>query len=268
MKHVNRAFSAGTHSGKKDRLDKLLVELNLAPTRARARALILAGRVKVESQVVDKAGALVKPGSAIEVAEGSEFASRGGEKLEHALGHFRPKIEGKVVLDVGASTGGFTDCLLRRGARKVYAVDVGYGQLAWRLRGDPRVVVMDRTNARGLTPEMFDERPVFAVIDVSFISLTLVLGPVADVLVDRGEIIALIKPQFEAGRGKVGKGGVVRDAAVHAQVIEKIVGFAQRSGLDSKGMVESPLLGPAGNKEFFVYLVKSGRSGSRMTKAG
>ncbi len=228
----------------------------------------MAGRVKVESQVVDKAGALVKPGSNIEVAEGGEFASRGGEKLQHALEHFRPKIEGIVALDVGASTGGFTDCLLKRGARKVYAVDVGYGQLAWRLRDDPRVVVIDRTNARALKPEMFDERPELAVIDVAFISLTLVLGPVADVLVDEGEIVALIKPQFEAGREKVGKGGVVRDAAVHAQVIEKVGDFAQGIGLDSKGTVESPLLGPAGNKEFFIYLSKSGRSGNYMTGAG
>lgn len=222
----------------------------------------MAGCVKVDSRVVDKAGASVKPGSTIEVAEGGDFASRGGEKLEHALAHFRPKIEGKVVLDVGASTGGFTDCLLRRGARKVYAVDVGYGQLAWRLRGDPRVVVMERTNARALTPKMFDERPVLAVIDVSFISLTIVLGPVAEVIADEGEIIALIKPQFEAGREKVGKGGVVRDAAVHAQVIEKVADFAQGIELDSRGTVESPLLGPAGNKEFFIHLVKSGRSGT------
>lgn len=243
---------------KKDRLDKLLVELKLAPTRARARALILAGRVKVNSQVVDKAGALIQPGDSIEVAKENEFASRGGEKLEYAIRHFHPDIGGKVALDVGASTGGFTDCLLRHGARKVYAVDVGYGQLAWRLRGDPRVVVIERTNARNLTPEMFDERPQFATIDVSFISLTLILPPVAEVLTQEAEILALIKPQFEAGREHVGKGGVVRDASVHARVIEKVTDFASGLGLASGGTVESPMLGPAGNREFFVYLAKPG----------
>jgi 23S rRNA (cytidine1920-2'-O)/16S rRNA (cytidine1409-2'-O)-methyltransferase len=242
---------------KKDRLDRLLVESKLAPTRARARALILGGRVRVDSQVADKAGALVKPGSTIEVLEQNEFVSRGGEKLEYAVQHFRPEIEGKVALDVGASTGGFTDCLLQHGARKVYAVDVGYGQLAWQLRNDSRVVVMERTNARNLAPEMFDEQPQFATIDVSFISLTLVLPPVAAVLSEDGEIFALIKPQFEAGRENVGKGGVVRDEAVHKQVIEKIASFALDMGLRSMGVVESPLLGPAGNKEFFIYLAKS-----------
>ena len=256
MKYTKRYRSVEAIADKKDRLDKLLVELNLVPTRAKARALILAGRVKVDSHVIDKAGTSVKPGSSIEVAEGSGFASRGGEKLEHAIGHFRAEIEDKVALDVGASTGGFTDCLLQHGARKVYAVDVGYGQLAWALRTDPRVIVMDRTNARALTPEMFEERPQLASIDVAFISLTLVLPAVAGVLCDDGEILALIKPQFEAGRRHVGKGGVVRDAAVHEKVVEKIVGFAAERGLSSRGVVESPLLGPAGNKEFFAYLVK------------
>jgi 23S rRNA (cytidine1920-2'-O)/16S rRNA (cytidine1409-2'-O)-methyltransferase len=243
---------------RKDRLDKLLVDLKLAPTRAKARALILAGRVRIDAHIADKAGALVKPGSNIEVTEQSEFVSRGGEKLEYAIQHFRPEIKGKVALDVGASTGGFTDCLLRHGATKVYAVDVGYGQLAWPLRNDPRVVVMERTNARSLAPEAFDERPRFATIDVSFISLTLILPPACAVLSDDGEILALIKPQFEAGREHVGKHGVVRDAAVHKKVVEKITDFAQGIGLRSMGFVESPLLGPAGNKEFFTYLVKSG----------
>jgi len=248
-----------TPVNKKDRLDKLLVELRLSPTRAKAKALILAGLVKVDSRLVDKAGALVKAGSIIEVTEQSRFVSRGGEKLEFALRHFSLDVEGKVALDVGASTGGFTDCLLQRGARKVYAVDVGYGQLAWSLRSDSRVVVIERTNARNLRPEMFDERPRLATIDVSFISLGLVMGPVADVLADDGEMIALIKPQFEAGRQQVGKGGVVRDPAVHEQVIEKVGGIAQGLGLISKGVVESPLLGPAGNKEFFIYVAKAQR---------
>jgi len=256
MRDTKRRRSVEATADKKDRLDKLLVDLKLAPTRAKAQALILAGRVKVDSHVVDKAGASVKPGSSIEVAGGSEFASRGGEKLEHAIGHFHGRIKDKVALDVGASTGGFTDCLLQHGARKVYALDVGYGQLAWAIRNDPRVVVMERTNARALTRDMFEELPQLAAIDVSFISLTLVLPPVARVLTDDGEIFALIKPQFEAGRKHVGKGGVVRDPAVHEQTVEKIVRFARDLGLTSKGVVESPLLGPAGNKEFFVNLVK------------
>jgi 23S rRNA (cytidine1920-2'-O)/16S rRNA (cytidine1409-2'-O)-methyltransferase len=241
---------------KKERLDRALVERNIVETRAKARALILGGYVKVDSTMVDKAGAMVKPGSAIEVSETSAFVSRGGEKLKFALDHFRPAVGGKVALDAGASTGGFTDCLLQYGARKVYAVDVGYGQLAWRLRNDPRVVVMERLNARALSREMFDEAPQLAVIDVSFISLTLVLPAVANVLSDDGEIIALIKPQFEAGREKVGKGGVVRDEEVHREVIDKIMSFASSIGLVSKGTVQSPLLGPAGNKEFFIYLTR------------
>jgi 23S rRNA (cytidine1920-2'-O)/16S rRNA (cytidine1409-2'-O)-methyltransferase len=243
-------------ANKKDRLDKLLVDLKLVPTRAKARAMILAGRVKVDSQIADKAGVLIKLGSNIEVTEQRQFVSRGGEKLEYAIQHFRLEIIGKTVLDVGASTGGFTDCLLQQGARKVYAIDVGYGQLAWQLRKDPRVVVIERTNARGLTPTMFEERPQFATIDVSFISLTLVL-PVSTVLSEDGEMLALIKPQFEAGRENVGKRGVVRDAAIHEQVIEKITHFTRDIGLCPMGVIESPLLGPEGNKEFFIYLRKS-----------
>ncbi|MBI4830704.1 MAG: TlyA family RNA methyltransferase [Candidatus Lindowbacteria bacterium] len=233
-----------------------MVELNLAPTRARARALILAGRVKVDSHVVDKAGTTISSGSAIEVAKNGDYVSRGGEKLEFALKHFKPVIRERIALDVGASTGGFTDSLLRHGAAKVYAIDVGYGQLAWQIRNDPRVVVIERMNARNLAPEMFRERPQIATVDVSFISLTLVLGPVAGVLTSPAGIIALIKPQFEAGREHVRRGGVVRDAAVHAQVIQKVSDFARSIGLDPQGIVESPLLGPAGNKEFFIHLIK------------
>jgi 23S rRNA (cytidine1920-2'-O)/16S rRNA (cytidine1409-2'-O)-methyltransferase len=244
------------HVDKKERLDKLLVEHNPALTRAKARALILGGRVKVDSEIEDKAGAPVKPGSFVEVLEKSDFVSRGGEKLKAALEQFKPAVEGKVALDVGASTGGFTDCLLQYGARKVYAVDVGYGQLAWKIRNDPRVVVMERLNARVLHKGLFDEAPELATIDVSFISLTLVLPPVSTVLTDSGEIIALIKPQFEAGREHVGKGGVVRDESIHRQVIEKVQQFSQTIGLIPRGIIESPLLGPAGNKEFFIYLAK------------
>jgi 23S rRNA (cytidine1920-2'-O)/16S rRNA (cytidine1409-2'-O)-methyltransferase len=242
---------------KKERLDKLLVDLKAAPTRAKARALIMGGFVKVDSQIADKAGAVVKPGSSIDIVERAEFVSRGGEKLQAALDHFRPDLDGKVALDVGASTGGFTDCLLRNGVRKVYAVDVGYGQLAWQLRNDRRVVVMERVNARNLTKDLFDETPQFATIDVSFISLTLVLPPVATVLTDDARILALIKPQFEAGREHVGKGGVIRDEEVHRNVVEKIQNFAPSIGFFPKGVIESPLLGPAGNKEFFIYLVRN-----------
>ncbi len=248
---------------KKDRLDRLLVELKRVPTRARAKALIMSGRVKVDGEIIDKAGSLVRPDSDIEITEGPEFVSRGGEKLEHAIDHFRPQLEGRVALDVGASTGGFTDCLLKHGVRKVYAVDVGYGQLAWTIRKDPRVVVMDRINARNLKRSMLEEQPEIAVIDVSFISLTLVLAPVADALVDKGKILALIKPQFEAGRDKVGKGGVVRDPKVHKEVIGKVTAHARRLGLLSRGTVESPILGPAGNREFFVCLEKDAGSISR-----
>jgi 23S rRNA (cytidine1920-2'-O)/16S rRNA (cytidine1409-2'-O)-methyltransferase len=212
--------------------------------------------VKVDSKIVDKAGTIVKPKSVVDVLEKSEFVSRGGEKLKFALDHFKPDVKGKVALDVGASTGGFTDCLLQYGARKVFAVDVGYGQIAWQLRNDPRVVVMERLNARELRRELFDETPEIATVDVSFISLTLVLPPITNVLAEQAHIVALIKPQFEAGREHVGKGGVVRDAAVHRQVIEKIETFAPTVGLTSRGSIESPLLGPAGNKEFFIHLVK------------
>jgi 23S rRNA (cytidine1920-2'-O)/16S rRNA (cytidine1409-2'-O)-methyltransferase len=241
---------------KKERLDKLLVEHQVTATRAKARALILGGYVKVDSKIVDKAGAVVKPNSVVDVLEKSEFVSRGGEKLKFALDHFKLAVKEKVTIDVGASTGGFTDCLLQYGARKVYAIDVGYGQLAWQLRNDPRVIVMERMNARELRRELFEETPEIATIDVSFISLTLVLPPITEVLAERGDIVALIKPQFEAGREHVGKGGVIRDAVVHRQVIEKIETFAPTIDLMSRGVIESPLLGPAGNKEFFIHLVK------------
>jgi 23S rRNA (cytidine1920-2'-O)/16S rRNA (cytidine1409-2'-O)-methyltransferase len=240
----------------KDRLDKLLVDSGLAPTRAKARAIILAGQVTVDEEVVDKAGAIIQPGCCIAIVEKSRFVSRGGDKIEHAFRQFRPDIKGKLALDIGASTGGFTDCLLRHGARRVYAIDVGYGQLAWELREDPRVVVVERTNARDLKPDLFAEPPEIATIDASFISLTLLLKPVSEVLADGGQIIALIKPQFEAGREQVGKGGVVRDPEVHIQVVEKIKSFAKGIGLNPKSTMESPLQGPAGNKEFFIYIVK------------
>ncbi len=187
----------------------------------------------------------------------SPYVSRGGLKLEAGLDHFKIDPSGYVCADIGASTGGFTDCLLKRGARKVYAIDVGYGQLAWELRQDPRVVVMERTNARHLSPGDLDEPLDLAVIDAAFISLKLLLPPLLPLFAKQVAILALIKPQFEVGKGKVGKGGVVRDEALHQEVIEEILRFAQSLGLSSRGVIPSPILGPKGNKEFLVHLVSS-----------
>jgi len=235
----------------KQRLDVILVERGLAESREKAQALILAGKVLVEGKVISKPGAFVHPKASIEVKEGLPYVSRGGLKLEFALKTFGVDPAGKVAIDVGASTGGFTDCLLQHGASKVYAVDVGYGQLAWKLRQDPRVVVLERTNIRYLAslPELVD----LATIDVSFISLRLVLPPVLNLLKPEAEIVALIKPQFEAGREKVGKKGVVRDPQVHREVLESLIDFAHGLGLSTSGLTVSPLLGPEGNVEFFAY---------------
>jgi 23S rRNA (cytidine1920-2'-O)/16S rRNA (cytidine1409-2'-O)-methyltransferase len=237
----------------KKRLDLLLVERGLADTRARAQALIMAGSVQVDGRVVDKAGAMVPEDAQITVAPALPYVSRGGLKLEAALDAFGIDVRGKVVADVGASTGGFTDCLLRRGAARVYAIDVGYGQLAWSLRRDPRVVVMERTNVRYLEalPELID----LVTIDVSFISLGLVLPVVARWLRETGEIVALVKPQFEVGKGEVGRGGVVRRPEQHRLVLERVAGWSRELGLRFDGVVPSPVLGPAGNREFLVHLV-------------
>lgn len=236
----------------KKRLDVLLVERELVETRQRGQALILAGDVQVNGRVVDKAGTLVAADAAISIRAPLKYVSRGGLKLEGALEAFHLDVRDKTCADIGASTGGFTDCLLQRGAARVYAIDVGYGQLAWRLRTDPRVVVMDRVNVRHLEslPEPID----IATIDVSFISLRLVLPPVRALLQPRGEILALIKPQFEAGRAQVGKGGIVRDARVHRTVIEKVARDAQDDGLRVRGLCRSPITGADGNVEFFVHL--------------
>lgn len=236
----------------KKRLDVLLVERALVESRQRAQALILAGDVQVNGNRVDKAGTLIADDAAITLRAPLKYVGRGGLKLEGALDAFRIDPRGKTCADIGASTGGFTDCLLQRGATRVYAIDVGYGQLAWKLRSDARVVVMDRTNIRRLDalPEPID----LAVIDVSFISLTLVLPVAKKLLQPRGEIIALIKPQFEAGRAQVGKGGIVRDARVHRAVIEKIASHAVESGLRVRGICRSPLHGADGNIEFFARL--------------
>ena len=234
------------------RLDMLLVERGLAESRERAQALILAGEVSVADRPATKPGQLVPADAAISVRQPLPYVSRGGLKLERALDAFGLDVTGLVVLDVGASTGGFTDCLLKRGARRVYAVDVGFGQLDWRLRRDPRVVVMEKTNVRHL--EALPEAPDAAVADVSFISLTLALAPVVALLKPSGWIVALIKPQFEAGKEQVSRGGVVRDPAVHRVVLLKVLEWGASAGLFARGAVPSPIKGPAGNVEFLGYL--------------
>lgn len=242
--------------GKPTRLDVLLVQRGLAESRERAKKLIMAGEVVVNDRVVDKPGARVPSKAVIRVRRGLPYVSRGGIKLEAALEQFHLDVRGLVVADVGASTGGFTDCLLKRGAAKVYAIDVGYGQLAWRLRRDPRVVVMERTNVRYLEglPELID----LATVDTSFISLELVLPAVQRFLRPGGRIVALVKPQFEAGREHVGKGGVVRDPAIHRAVLQRICRWAVRNGLRVEGLMPSPLRGPAGNVEFLLLLTWRG----------
>jgi 23S rRNA (cytidine1920-2'-O)/16S rRNA (cytidine1409-2'-O)-methyltransferase len=246
---------------KKVRLDKLLVDRALVPSRERARALILAGKVVVGEHAVDKAGAQVAEDAPVRLkGEDIPYVSRGGLKLEKGLDHFAVAPAGRVAIDVGASTGGFTDCLLQRGASKVFAVDVGYGQLAWSLREDPRVVNLERTNIRELAPERLGERPSLAVIDASFISLDKVLPPTLALLAPDAEVLALIKPQFEVGKGQVGKGGVVRDAEQHAAVVERIRSLAETLGCLVLGVTESPILGPKGNREFLIYLRRKDES--------
>jgi len=237
----------------KNRLDTLLVEKELSPTRARARSLIMQGAVFVDGERVDKAGALVKTSSEITVKDSSQkYVSRGGLKLERALNEFGIDVSGVIALDIGASTGGFTDCLLRQGARRVYAVDVGYGQLDWKLRNDPGVVVLEKINARYLKPEDIAENVNIAVVDVSFISLTIVIPPLKALLHPGGRLVALIKPQFEVGKGQVGKGGIVRDDAKHQEVIDKITSFLKQIGFTVQGVIPSPILGARGNKEFLI----------------
>lgn len=239
----------------KERLDKLLVIRQLAGSRERARALILAGRVMVEDQVVDKVGTQVDPDAAIRLkGDDIPYVSRGGLKLAAALEAFGVDVIGRTAIDVGASTGGFTDCLLQNGAARVFAVDVGYGQLAWKLREDARVVNLERTNIRQLQPEQLAVLPDLAVIDASFISLDKVLPPTLALLRPGSEIVALIKPQFEVGRGQVGKGGVVRDPAQHAEVVERIKELATQLECRVLGVVDSPIHGPKGNREFLIHL--------------
>lgn len=238
---------------RKQRLDEAVVSRGLAETRSRARALILAHDVLVNDVPVSKAGSPVGPGDQISLKAPPRFVSRGGEKLDHALKTFGIDLAGKVAADFGASTGGFTDCLLQRGAARVYAIDVGYGQLAERIRTDSRVIVMDRVNVRNLDalPEPVD----LVTIDVSFIGLHLVVPAARRVLQPAGEIVALVKPQFEAGRSEIGRGGVVREPAVHRGVLRGLFENAKASGLGVRGLTVSPLRGPAGNIEFLAHLV-------------
>jgi 23S rRNA (cytidine1920-2'-O)/16S rRNA (cytidine1409-2'-O)-methyltransferase len=242
------------------RLDKLLVEKALLPSRERATRTILAGEVLVDGRRVDKAGALVETTAEIEIRGRSPYVSRGGEKLAHALDDFGVPVRGRICIDVGASTGGFTDCLLQRGATRVYAVDVGSGQLDDKLRRDNRVVVMENTNARGLDPRIFGDKPSLAVVDVAFISLEKVLPAVFGVLERVGETVALVKPQFEAGREAVGKGGVVRDPAQHRAVVSRLARYSILRGWHVLGVTASPLRGPKGNREFFLHLSTRGRT--------
>lgn len=242
----------------KERLDILMVEKGLAPSREKAKALIMAGQVYIDNQKCDKAGLNIDTSKAIEVrGETLKYVSRGGLKLEKAMAEFPITLEGKIAMDIGASTGGFTDCMLQNGAKKVFSVDVGYGQFAWKLRQDRRVVNMERTNIRYVTPEDIGEKLDFASIDVSFISLKLVLPVAYNLLSENGELVALIKPQFEAGREQVGKKGVVRDINVHYSVIESVIAFAREIGFRVAGLSYSPIKGPEGNIEYLAYLKKS-----------
>ncbi|MBQ9719622.1 MAG: TlyA family RNA methyltransferase [Oscillospiraceae bacterium] len=241
----------------KPRLDVALVERGLAETRQKAQATIMSGIVYVNGQKVDKAGFAVAPEAQLEVRGNAlPYVSRGGLKLENAMREFGLRLDGCVCADIGASTGGFTDCMLQNGAVKVYAVDVGYGQLDWKLRSDPRVVCMERTNARYLTHEQVPDELDFASIDVSFISLKLILPAVNGLLRDGGHVACLVKPQFEAGREKVGKKGVVRDPAVHLEVLEHFLGHARESGYGVLALTYSPIRGPEGNIEYLGYLEK------------
>ena len=243
---------------KKTRLDVAVFEGGYAPSREKAKAIIMAGQVYVNNQKVDKAGFELKEGDKLEVrGKTLKYVSRGGLKLEKAMQTFPITLEGKVCADIGASTGGFTDCMLQNGAAKVYAVDVGYGQLDWRLRSDPRVVCLERTNARYLTREEIPEELAFASIDVSFISLKLIFPALYGLLREDGEIACLIKPQFEAGREKVGKKGVVRDPKVHLEVLENFLTHAKENDFTVLGITYSPIRGPEGNIEYLGYLRKS-----------
>ena len=250
----------------KERLDALLVKRNLVQSRERAKTTIMAGLVLVDGQKVDKAGTMVKPEAEIRVLGNTlPYVSRGGLKLEKAIREFGVSLQGKVTADIGASTGGFTDCMLQNGAVKVFAIDVGYGQLAWSLRTDERVVNMERTNVRNVTPDQLGQPVDLASIDVAFIALEKVLPSVREMLQPEGEIVALIKPQFEAGREKVGKKGVVREPSVHEEVIFRVLALARQMELTPKALTYSPVKGPEGNIEYLVWLAKGASAADGVT---
>lgn len=239
----------------KKRLDILLVEKGLAPSREKAKAIIMSGIVYVDNSKEDKAGSTFEEDSLIEVrGKTLRYVSRGGLKLEKAMDVFEVNLDGKICMDIGASTGGFTDCMLQNGAKKVYSVDVGYGQLAWKLVTDDRVVVMDKTNIRYITPDDVDEKIEFASVDVSFISLMKILEPVKEILTQDAKMVCLIKPQFEAGREKVGKKGVVRDKDVHIEVVKNICDYVRSIGFGIIDLDFSPVKGPEGNIEYLIYI--------------
>ena len=249
----------------KKRLDIAVFELGHTDSRSAAQALIMAGQVYVNGQKETKAGAQIKPTDAVEV-RGSKmpYVSRGGFKLEKAMQVFKITLSDKICMDIGASTGGFTDCMLQNGAARVYAIDVGYGQLAWKLRSDERVINLERTNFRNCTHEEIPDEIDFASVDVSFISLKIILPVMRELLKDGGEAVCLIKPQFEAGREKVGKKGVVRDLATHAEVLETIMAFALEAGFTLKGLDFSPIKGPEGNIEYLMFVEKSDKPENRL----
>jgi 23S rRNA (cytidine1920-2'-O)/16S rRNA (cytidine1409-2'-O)-methyltransferase len=243
----------------KERLDVILVNQGYAPSREKAKAIIMSGNVFVNGQREDKAGTAfdLSKIKQLEVKGSSlKYVSRGGLKLEKAMEQWGFKLDGKVCMDIGASTGGFTDCMLQNGARKVYSIDVGHGQLAWKLRNDERVVCMEQTNFRFMTPDDIDDKPDFASVDVSFISLTKILIPARNLLRDGGEMVCLIKPQFEAGRDKVGKNGVVREASTHSEVIHRITDYADSIGFEVMHIDFSPIKGPEGNIEYLMHIRK------------
>jgi 23S rRNA (cytidine1920-2'-O)/16S rRNA (cytidine1409-2'-O)-methyltransferase len=242
---------------KKIRLDKLLFDKRLVESREKAKALILGGNILVNGIVINKAGTLVKTDDVLSVKNKMPYVSRGGLKLEHAINHFHIDIKDKIIMDVGASTGGFTDCLLQHGAKKIYAIDVGYGQFDWILRKEERIVLLEKTNIRYLDQDFVHDKIDIATIVVSFISLLKVIPKVSEFLALRGEIVALIKPQFEAGKKDVGKGGVVKDERKRVEVVEKIKSESAKMGFEVIGTTTSPLKGPKGNVEFFIYLRKN-----------